>query len=174
MILLGMLVDLAHAWWSPPLAGIETSRAAVVITHSSCRGVVDHPRNVDDETMRALADAGGVLMLTFVPSFISAECADWDADLRQKAVSRGMDPRNLDVMRELAKEQQLPRPKATLFHVIDHLEYAREMMGVESIGLGGDYDGMSEVPVGLEDVSCYPALFAALLERGCSVKSLAR
>jgi len=174
MNLLGMLVDLAHTSRSTALAGIETSRAPVVITHSSCRGVVDHPRNVDDETMRALADAGGVLMLTFVPSFISAECADWDADLRQKAVSRGMDPRNLDVMRELAKEQQLPRPKATLFHVIDHLEYAREMMGVESIGLGGDYDGMSEVPVGLEDVSCYPALFAALLERGWSVTDCAK
>lgn len=174
MNLLGMLVDLAHTSRSTALAGIETSRAPVVITHSSCRGLVDHPRNVDDVTMRALADAGGVLMLTFVPSFISAECADWDADLRQKAVSRGMDPRNLDVMRELAKEQQLPRPKATLFHVIDHLEYAREMMGVESIGLGGDYDGMSEVPVGLEDVSCYPALFAALLERGWSVTDCAK
>jgi membrane dipeptidase len=108
-------------------------------------------------------------MLTFVPSFISAECADWDADLRRKAVSRGMDPRDLDILRELEKEQELPRPKATLFHVIEHLEYAREIVGVESIGLGGDYDGMSEVPVGLEDVSCYPALFAALLERGWSV-----
>jgi membrane dipeptidase len=119
--------------------------------------------------MRALADAGGVLMLTFVPSFISSECADWDADLRRKAVSGGRDPRNLDVLSELEKEQELSRPKATLRHVIEHLEYAREIVGVESIGLGGDYDGMSEGPVGLEDVSCYPALFAALLERGWSV-----
>jgi len=108
-------------------------------------------------------------MLTFVPSFISSDCADWDADLCRKAVSGGRDPRNLDVLREVEKEQELSRPKATLRHVIEHLEYAREIVGVESIGLGGDYDGMSEGPVGLEDVSCYPALFAALLERGWSV-----
>ena len=169
MNLLGMLVDLAHTSRSTALASIQASRAPVVMTHSSCRELVDHPRNVDDETMRALADAGGVMMLTFVPSFISAECAEWDAALRRKAVSQGMDPRDLDVLRELEKEQELPRPKATLSHVIEHLEYAREIVGVESIGLGGDYDGMSEVPVGLEDVSCYPALFAALLERGWSV-----
>jgi len=109
--------------------------------------------------MRALADAGGVLMLTFVSSFISAECANWDADLRQKAVSRGMGTGNLDVM---------------LFRAIDYLEYAREMMGVESTGLAGDYDGMSEVPVGLEDVSCYPVLFAVLLERGWSLTDCAK
>ena len=161
MNLLGMLVDLAHTSRSTALASIGPVSAQRVMTHSSCRGLVDHPRNVDDETMRvALSDAGGVLMLTFVPSFISAECADWDADLRRMAVSRGKDPRNLDVLRELEKEQEPPRLKATLFHVIEHLEYAREIVGVESIGLGGDYDGMSEVPVGLEDVSCYPALFA--------------
>src|SRR5262245_4312608 len=92
MNLLGTLVDLAHTSRSTALANIENSRVPVVTTHSSCRGLVDHPRNVDNETMRALADAGGVLMLTFVPSFGSAECADWDADLRQKAAPDGMDP----------------------------------------------------------------------------------
>src|SRR5690242_316038 len=93
MNLLGMLVDRAHISRSTALASIQVSRAPAVITHSSCRGLVDHPRNVDDETMRALADAGGVLMLTFVLSFISAECADWDAELRRKAVACGKDAR---------------------------------------------------------------------------------
>jgi membrane dipeptidase len=80
-----------------------------------------------DETMRALADAGGVLMPKFVPSFISAECADWDADLRRKAGAHGKDSRNLDVLYALEEEQELPRRKATLFHAIEHLEYAREI-----------------------------------------------
>ena len=166
---LGMLIDLAHTSRSTALASIRASGAPAVMTHSSCRGLVDHPRNVDDETMRALADAGGVLMLTFVPPFISVERADWDAELRRKAVACGKDPRNLDVLRELEKEQELPPPKATLFPAIEHLEYAREIVGVDSIGLAGDYDGMSDVPLELEDVSCYPTIFAALLEHGWSV-----
>jgi membrane dipeptidase len=107
-------------------------------------------------------------MLTFVPSFISQERANWDAEVRRKAKSAGMDPRSLEILREVEKEQGRPRPQATLTQLVEHLEYARDVVGVDFIGLGGDYDGMSDAPVGLEDVSYYPALFAALLERGWS------
>jgi membrane dipeptidase len=107
-------------------------------------------------------------MVTFVPGFVSPECASWTAGLKAEAARRGLDPRNLSQLFSIKDEWTAvhPLPRATLTQVADHIEHVRQVAGVEHVGLGGDFDGTDEVTVGLEDVSTYPALFAELLRRG--------
>jgi membrane dipeptidase len=111
---------------------------------------------------------GGVCMVTFVPGFVSQECADWLAGLKAEAARRGLDPRDVAQLRSIEPgwEAAHPRPQATLAQVADHIEHVRQVAGVGHVGIGGDFDGTPDVTVGLEDVSTYPALFAELLTRG--------
>jgi membrane dipeptidase len=107
-------------------------------------------------------------MVTFAPNFISQECADWLAGLKAEASRRGLDPRDLDALMSLKPEWRAvhPLPSATLDQVADHVEHVRDVAGIDHVGLGGDFDGMTAVTVGLEDVSRYPALLAELVRRG--------
>jgi membrane dipeptidase len=145
----------------------------VLFTHSSCRAVTDHPRNVPDEVLGALAGNGGVAMVTFVPRFVSSAVAAWDARLAEAMTDAGLDHRDLAARDAFAARWEAP-PRATLDDVVAHLDHAREAAGVDHIGIGGDFDGTSELPVGLEDVSRYPALFDALRDRGWSDEDRAR
>ena len=97
-----------------------------------------------------LAGNGGVAMVTFVPGFVSQECASWTADLKAEAARRGLDPRNLDQLFSIKSEweQAHPRPGSTLAQVADHIEHVREVAGTEHVGLGGDFDGTDEVTAG--------------------------
>jgi membrane dipeptidase len=162
---LGMIVDISHVAPSTMRAAVAASTAPVLFSHSSCRALTDHPRNVPDDVLAALPANGGVCMVTFVPSFVSAECAAWDAELSERMRAAGEDPRDLAARRRAA-ETAGSRPRATLAQVADHVEHAREVAGVDHIGIGGDFDGTDQLPDGLDDVSCYPALFAELLDRG--------
>lgn len=154
---IGMLVDLSHVAAETMHAALDSTSAPVIFTHSSCRALTDNPRNVPDDVLLRLRDNGGVCMVTFVPPFVSQDVSEWYAE----AAARGEE-----------WSATHPQPNATLSQVADHIEHAREVMGIEHVGIGGDFDGTGTMPVGLEDVSRYPALLAELSQRGWSGSEL--
>jgi membrane dipeptidase len=166
---LGMLVDLSHVSPETMADAIRTSAAPVVFSHSSSRAVNDHPRNVPDDILRLLPKNGGVVMVTFVPGFLSPKVAAWtklqDAEqARLQKLHRG--DTNAVTASLASWTAANPAPRATLGEAADHIDHIRQVAGIDHIGLGGDFDGISSVVQGLEDVSTYPALTAELLRRG--------
>ncbi|GAB3015185.1 dipeptidase [Nocardioides flavus (ex Wang et al. 2016)] len=173
---IGMMVDLSHVSADTMRAALEVSEAPVVFSHSSARAVTDSPRNAPDDVLESMARGGGVCMVTFVPKFVNAACADAHRELVAAAAAEGIP--EADGSRFSAFEdawlRDHPRPTATLADVVAHVEHVREVAGIDHVGLGGDYDGVATLPAGLEDVSTYPALLAALADRGWSSGDLAR
>jgi membrane dipeptidase len=170
---IGMFADLSHVSADVMRQAIEVSSAPVLFSHSSARAICDHPRNVPDDVLGALAGNGGVCMVTFVPRFLSQAWADWSAEALALVAAQGGDPRRLaDLEPVLRARERLAPPLPTVADVADHVEHVREVAGVEHVGIGGDYDGTSHLPAELEDVSCYPRLFDELRDRGWSEPDL--
>jgi len=166
---IGMLVDLSHVSPGTMSDALDTATRPVIFSHSSARAVTDHPRNIPDAILERLPANGGVAMATFVPMFVSVACREWELEAIAEAQRRGIDYRDLGSRASLDDWVGAnPMPSATIADVADHIDHMRELAGPDHVGIGGDFDGTEHLPAGLADVSCYPALFAELLDRGWS------
>ncbi len=174
---IGMLLDLSHVSPEVMRQALANSRAPVIFSHSSAGGLNPHPRNVPDDVLRLLPANGGVVMVNWVPGFLSPAVWRWDGlrsaeEARLKSIHRASSAAVAAGVK--AWEAANPRPPVTVTEVADHIDHVARVAGHDHVGIGADLDGIPYTPTGLEGVETYPRLFAELIRRGWSDNNLAR
>ena len=179
---LGMLIDLSHVSPDTMKAALSASVAPVIFSHSSARALVDHPRDVPDDILAMVARNGGVVMVNFASSYVSAARNQWEADRAAEQARYNTPPygglyigqpeRAAAALKKWDSEH--PKPMATLEQVADHIEHVKQVAGIDHVGIGSDFDGIPDTPRGLAGVDHYPALLVELMRRGWSDTDVAK
>ena len=163
---LGMLVDLSHVNDQTMSDALHTSRAPVIFSHSSARALANHARNVPDSILKLVTANRGVVMVNFNPGFVSEAVRVWGDTVNARVERLRAAGADSATRADSLKAWDAAGPHATLSQVADHIEHIRQVAGIDCVGIGSDFDGITEVPVGMEDVSKFPDLIAELLRRG--------
>jgi membrane dipeptidase len=174
---LGMLIDVSHVSPAAAADAIAASRAPVIFSHSDAFALNPHPRNVPDDILRLMPANGGVVMVTFVPGFVSSDYRKWASERAgEEARLKSLFPNikaNVDNGLK-AWEAANARPVVTVAQVADHIDHVARVAGHDHVGIGGDLDGIDVTVQGLDGVEDYPNLFAELIRRGWSDANLAK
>ena len=167
---LGMLIDISHVSDETMTDVLALSKAPVIASHSSCRALAEHARNVPDAVLEQMKRNGGVVMVNFFSGFVVDSSARKMAGLfevRRKLREKNLDEAAFDAAIETWRKDN-PIERGTVETVVDHIDHIVKVAGIDCAGLGSDFDGILETPVGLEDVSCYPRITQEMLDRGYS------
>ena len=172
---MGMLIDLSHTSFKTMFDVLKISKAPVIFSHSASYTLTHHPRNVPDEVLKLVASNGGIVMVTFVSEYISQSLCEYKAAERAEQLRlEYLFPNEPQKVEENLSiwSQAHPKPCPAIADVVNHIDHIRKIAGIDHIGIGSDFDGFADPPIGLEDVSCYPSLLTELINRGYSIADI--